>query len=1118
MIQNLGALVKECKKFLREYLEEKGIKTTGKLFQCPNREEHSNRDAKPSANFFPDDKSWHCFSCEYKAKLGDIFEAVHVLEHKDIKGENFVLVVKYLCDKYKIPYKETTTEEEQFLKSVSSYLTKLVESAHTSLKNNIDKNSDLKKLLEKKQWTASIDTFKLGYLDSPYATTVDKDVLSYLNLDPKNLVKRLIIPIRNLRGTIVGVTTRSLEVDTKTAVARYMHFISYSLKKLLFGISQVDPTKEVVLVEGPSSVITLNSFGVSNAIATFGNYMHINQYSLMVKKGIKKVLFLYDGDVGGKEGLRNSLESLCKGDLKVRIGLLQEDLDPGDYMIQNKKLANIDTIDLYTYLIDSYMANTDDKLIEKCLMTHINSIKDIVKQEKVVNEVSKKLKINKSTIADLLGIYKKGSNVSVKDVLKEREALVQTLNDFEKWSWSRGTLLGLKSFESFDTKLDGMQNGLVLLGGKPNIGKTLHGDTLITTEDGIVPISYYAEKGQRSETFRPFKKKLPIPLLEGYTSHFFYGYSKTTKITLSNGVTLEATPENPIAKYEKNHICRVTQFKDLKIGDSVPIQVGTNWWGKTLDISHAAKTVRAAQKSGRYTRIPTKYPLQWTPELAYLVGFHLGDGSGTTPDFQITSDGSFIPYVQKLVKQLFGIKMTRTAGTRYTYAGGCLLRKFFKEIGIKYQKHDNIDIPISILTAPKEIVAGFIRGYFDADGFADERGEASFTSKSRKFLSQLQTILFNFGIISSLKTYKKRATNSTSLQKENYHTLYVACRYEELVKFYRDVLRPNQKWNNVQNRKTRRIQNYTAEYASQHKYTKALREVRYSTSEIVNIEKYSTEKEVYDLTVPESHLFVGNGLIVHNSAVLITLATKLVQRNSNIHLLYFTIDDSIFVTLSRFIANLSGLPINIVSNPNYRITKADIPDHVKQEYIERREGAMNFLRKHSSIFSLKDSSEGSTIEMIKEKVKTIVPLAEGKQLVVFIDNLHNLRSNKYVSDRHLYSLISNELNNIANEYKCPVIASTHITKESIRNKQYDGNAIKETVEFFYDAKLILFIDANEEELESTRDDLEVKIIVSKNKFSAYKGRIPMTFYRSLSRVVELTGKETEQNLFDGDTK
>ena len=723
MLQNFGELVKECKKHLRAYLEEKGIKTTNKLFRCPNKAEHNNQDSKPSANFCPDTNSWHCFSCTtFKQKLGDIFDAVSLLEKKDIKGENFIMVVKYLCNKYKIPYKETVTKEEQFLKEVSAYLTKLVDYAHTNLNNKLKDTPKLKQFLEEKQWTASISTFQLGYMDEIYCVEVtDKDILAYLNLDTKNLVNRVIIPIKNVSGTIVGITSRSLAAGKDTATIKYIHSIAYNLSKLVFNIDAIDYTKEVILVEGPSSVITLNSFKITNATATFGNDTNTEQYSLLVKRGVKKLLFLYDNDAGGKEGLRNSLECLCKGGMETRIGFLSEEMDPGEYVIKHKTLSNITSISLYSYLLETYAANTTDKIIEKCLMQYVNNLKDIVGQEKLINEVAKKIKINKSTIIDLLNAYKKGSNTNIKEILHERGALVQTLTDFEKWSWSRGTLLGLKSFESFDKKLDGIQNGLILFGGKPGAGK---------------------------------------------------------------------------------------------------------------------------------------------------------------------------------------------------------------------------------------------------------------------------------------------------------------------------------------------------------------------------------------------------------SATLITLAQKLLQYNENkVHLLYFTIDDSIFVTLSRIIANLSGIPINVVSNPNYRIAKANIPDHVKQDYINRREKAMTFLRNSSSFFSLKDGEEGSTIEMIQEKVKTIAPLTEGKQLVVFIDNLHNLRSNKFVSDRHLYSLISQVLNSIANKYNCPVIASTHITKEAIKNKQYDGNAIKETGDFYYDSKLIIFVDTDDAELENSRDDIEIKVIVSKSKFSAYTGVIPMTFYRSLSKVQEITSKDKEQKLF-----
>ena len=103
-----------------------------------------------------------------------------------------------------------------------------------------------------------------------------------------------------------------------------------------------------------------------------------------------------------------------------------------------------------------------------------------------------------------------------------------------------------------------------------------------------------------------------------------------------------------------------------------------------------------------------------------------------------------------------------------------------------------------------------------------------------------------------------------------------------------------------------------------------------------------------------------------------------------------------------------------------------------------------------------------------------------------------------------------------NDYKCPVITSTHVTKDAIKDKKYDGTSIKETVELFYDAKLILFIDTDIEDVEEegASDDLDVKIIVSKNKFSGYKGVLPFTFYRSTSKIEEKTVEQESKQLFN----
>ena len=70
------------------------------------------------------------------------------------------------------------------------------------------------------------------------------------------------------------------------------------------------------------------------------------------------------------------------------------------------------------------------------------------------------------------------------------------------------------------------------------------------------------------------------------------------------------------------------------------------------------------------------------------------------------------------------------------------------------------------------------------------------------------------------------------------------------------------------------------------------------------------------------------------------------------------------------------------------------------------------------------------------------------------------------------------------------------------------------MEFFYDAKLICFVDTDVDDLDQSRDDLEIKVIVSKNKFSGYKGIFNMMFYRSSSRVEELQGDAVEKKADD----
>ena len=102
MIKNLGQTLDLLKPKLREYLIKKGTKFSGRLFTCPNRVVHKNRDMKPACNFLDDKQTqWYCYACGEK---GDILNACHLLEGKPITGYGFHETVEYLCKMLKVPY------------------------------------------------------------------------------------------------------------------------------------------------------------------------------------------------------------------------------------------------------------------------------------------------------------------------------------------------------------------------------------------------------------------------------------------------------------------------------------------------------------------------------------------------------------------------------------------------------------------------------------------------------------------------------------------------------------------------------------------------------------------------------------------------------------------------------------------------------------------------------------------------------------------------------------------------------------------------------------------------------------------------------------------------------
>ena len=176
---------------------------------------------------------------------------------------------------------------------------------------------------------------KLGYTEEEM---VDSGVVErYENRLGDAQGKRLVFPIFNLYGQVVGFSARVLE---KTDFAKYKNTtqtIVFDKSKCIYGINQLKKLKttekinEVVIVEGQMDVISLYKSGIKNAVACMGTALTM-YHAKDLKKFSDKVVLCFDGDSAGKKATLRSIEILVNAGLNVYVVTIPNGNDPDEYV------------------------------------------------------------------------------------------------------------------------------------------------------------------------------------------------------------------------------------------------------------------------------------------------------------------------------------------------------------------------------------------------------------------------------------------------------------------------------------------------------------------------------------------------------------------------------------------------------------------------------------------------------------------------------------------------------------------------------------------------------------------------------------------------------------------
>lgn len=322
------------------------LKKAGRHYKanCPFHAENT-----PSFVVNPDTQSWRCFgAC---AEGGDIFNFA-MKQH----GWSFSEALEALGKQAGVEVRKRSPLEKQKDERVDM-LRGLMQTAadlyHGQLVNaqSEDAQSTLVYVHEKRGFNdETIRDWSIGYAAAGWQTMLDQllnlgyaqsDIID-VGLAIKNdngrvydrFRNRLMIPIRDDRGRVIGFGARALDPEDNPKYMNSPQTTLFDKSHVLFGLDvakqSIRDGEVAVIVEGYMDVIQAHQAGFTNVVAQMGTALTETQLKMLVPRYAKKIVMALDSDAAGQNATRRSLETARQtleadyaGRLAVDIRILQ---------------------------------------------------------------------------------------------------------------------------------------------------------------------------------------------------------------------------------------------------------------------------------------------------------------------------------------------------------------------------------------------------------------------------------------------------------------------------------------------------------------------------------------------------------------------------------------------------------------------------------------------------------------------------------------------------------------------------------------------------------------------------------------------------------------------------
>lgn len=307
---------------------------------CPFHSEKT-----PSFNIYPENGSFYCFGC---GAGGDVITFVMKIENLD-----YMEAIRFLAQRAGLTVPEDSVDD-----SMSKLRTRVYEANREAARFFYSKlyskegTHALEYLHRRGLSDNTIKRFGLGYsVNSRFALTNHLKSKGFTDseLIAANLVfkarsgngvvdrffDRVMFPIIDLRGNVIAFGGRIMS-DQKPKYLNTSDTVVFNKSQNLFSLNNAknSGTRRLILCEGYMDVIAVNQAGFTDAVATLGTALTVEQAMLM-KRYCDEVVICYDADEAGQKATSRAISILRNAGLVVRVLSIPDGKDPDEFIRKN---------------------------------------------------------------------------------------------------------------------------------------------------------------------------------------------------------------------------------------------------------------------------------------------------------------------------------------------------------------------------------------------------------------------------------------------------------------------------------------------------------------------------------------------------------------------------------------------------------------------------------------------------------------------------------------------------------------------------------------------------------------------------------------------------------------